>query len=426
MFRLITAFLLTSTLTGVPTTAVAQPVDGQPVDAQTARLGLLSRQERTVLQPYLERGPVGLVEFSDDTDLPAIIFAVRVRAPASEVAALIADPVGYPRFMPALDSVDIRSRRGSLTAYEWTWRTAVFTLHGNSFMNVYPPPGRRRDRPYRVEVRSTGGDMGIGRQVWRAYVEGPAQSLLVFSSRMDLRDANWVTRQIGSERSINRTINMSLALEMLLGTKREAERRAGLSTPAPSELPALRRPPVDLMPLAPILARGDLVLLDMNGDQLYQVAAIGRMGRTVEQTRAVMTDPRQFGPALIPGSYARVTAEEAGQIDFEWGIDVPLIGTSGTMRLTDEGSLVTVAGVSGALSEGRWRFDTLAFPWREAVVVGWARFDPADASWLIRMVVNGNPSFGQGITAGSEIMVLRAIRSRAFRLEEEQAAAAAR
>jgi len=416
--------LLSLALIGWAAPAAAQQ---EGVAAADARLGLLTRVDRELLAPQLEHGPVALVEFSGEAELPAIIFAARVRAPAATVARVIADPTAYPRFMPALDSVDVQSRRDSSIAYEWTWRTTIFTLRGSNVMTIYPGPGQRRDRPYRIESRSTGGDLGTGRLTWRVYPDGPDRSLLVLSSRLDLRNANYVTRQISQGgRSINRTINLSLALIMVLGTSREAERVAG--APPVTEGPGhpLERPQVDVRALAPMMSRGDLLFLHMTGDRLDQVAIVGRPGQSLERVREVMTDPREFGPALVPGSYARVTSEENGEVDFDWGVDIPLVGTSGTMRLNDTGSVVMIEAVGGALTGGRWRFDTELLPWNEPVVLGWADFDPATAGWLIRALVQGNPEFGFGIAAGSQVMLLRAIRSRAWRRHEQRAATEAR
>ncbi len=404
---------------GAPRTALGQA----PTDAGTARLGLLTSAERAALAPHLARGPVALVEFNGEADLPAVIFAVRVDAPAADVARLVSDPVAYPRFMPALDSVNVESTTGSTIAYEWTWRTAIFTLTGENLLTVYPP-GHRRDRPWRIEQRATSGDLGQGRFVWRVYADGPDRSLVVLSSRIDLRDANYVTRRLNrGERSINRTINITLAYVMAVGAKHEAERTAGRHVVTPVEPTPLERPEVDIRALAYLLVRGDLLFISMTGERVDQVAVAGRIGRDRARTREVMTDPREFGPALVPGSYARVTEEHGPELDFEWGIDMPLVGSSGTMHLHDTGGVVEIDATGGALEGGQWRFDTEVYPWGEAAVIGWASFDPASASWLIRAIVQGDAEFGSGLEAGSEIMVLRAIRSRAWRIQEQRAAA---
>ena len=390
-------------------------------EAETARLGLLSTDDRRALAPHLARGPVALVEFSEETELPAIIFATRVNAPAERVARVIADPTQYPRFMPALDSVNVESRREQMTAYDWTWRTAVFTLRGDAVMTMYPAPRGRRDRPWRIEIRNTGGDLGVGRQVWRVYPEGPSRSLVVFSSRIDMRDANYVTRQIGRQRSINRTVNLSLAYVMMMGIRGETERVVGTTRVAPQgDPPPLRKPIVDIFELRSLLFRGDLVLMDMTGDRLDQVAVVGRLAAPLPPTRAVMEDPRAFGPALIPGSYANVVREEGNEIDFAWGVDIPLVGTSGKMRMTNR-DRISVEAIEGALTGGQWHFETPVYDWGEACVLAWGRFDPRDSNWLIRMLVDGAPELGHGIQAGTELMVVRAIRSRTLdRVEEER------
>jgi carbon monoxide dehydrogenase subunit G len=412
----------------VTASAAAQPSAEQPATTvQTARLGNFSHHDRELLAPQLERGPVALVEFAEEAELPAILVAMYVRAPAARLMEVISDPARYPSFMPALDSVDVLTRRDATLAYEWTWTTAIFTLTGTNVMTVYPRPEGRRDRPWRVESRAIGGDLGTGRIVWRIYPQEDGRSLLVLSSRLDLRDANYVTRSITSaQRSVSRTLNLSLALVMTLGARREAERLEGHVDRDPSTpLPPLARPEIDLVAFAPMLARGDLLLMTMQGDRLDQIAAIGRPGTSLERVREVMNDPREFGPALIPGSYANVTRENGNELDFDWGVDIPLLGASGKMRLVRSPTVNTVTATEGGLEGGVWHFDTAMLPWQEPVVLSWARFDLASANWILEAIVSGSRDFGYGLTAGTELMMLRAIRLRAWRVHEARAAAEA-
>ncbi|MEM9194460.1 MAG: SRPBCC family protein [Myxococcota bacterium] len=392
----------------------ATTASAQGLAAEEARLGLFSAQERALLAPHLEHGPLAFVEFSGEAELPAVIFATTIRAPASTVVRVISNPEGYPRFMPALDSVNIQSRRDRNIAYEWTWQTAIFTLHGTNVMTVYPSSERRRDRPFRVESRATGGDLGTGRFMWRVYPQGPNRSLIVLSSRIDLRDANYVTREIGGgRRSINRTINIALASVMTLGTKKEAERIAGAPPIEAGEVPGLTRPDVDFVALAPMLMRGDLLLMQMQGERLDRIAVVGRPGATVDRVYEVMSTPEEFGRALIPGSYARPTEERPGEVDFEWGINIPLIGTSGEMTLARQPHQVSIDATDGGLDGGQWRFVVERLPWGEPMLIGWARFDLATAGWFVRSVIAGDAAFGNGLTTGAQLMLMRAIRSRA-------------
>ncbi|MCS6800079.1 MAG: hypothetical protein NZ898_16435 [Myxococcota bacterium] len=399
----------------------------EPPGAAVAPLGAFTRAERALLAPHFERGAVILVEFSDDVALPGIVMGLPVRAAAADLAALLAEPTGYPRFMPALDTVQPIDRRGSLLAYRWTWRTALFTLRGNALVTRWPPPGTRADRPHRVDVRATGGDLGTGRLVWRVYPWGPERSLLVLSARLDVRGANWITRQIQDGiRSVNRSFNIALGLTMLLSTRREAEQRAGmrgLHAVVEEPLPEPRRPDVDVVALAPTLARGDLILLELHGERLAQASVIGRCWNEPGAVRAVMHDPRAFAPALIAGSWAHVLAERDEVLDVAWGVRMPLLGTEGRLRVQRAPGLVEMHAVEGALRGGYWRFEQGLLPWGEAHLVGWTRFDPRTANWLLRMLVDGTPDFGLGIVAGAQVMVLRALRTRAWEWHEERARA---
>ncbi len=295
----------------------------------------------------------------------------------------------------------------------------MFSLRGSNVMTVYPAPpaSARSDLPQRIAVQSVSGDLGTGRTVWRIYPMAGGRSLLEMSSRIDMRNANWISRQLSAGgTSINRSINIALGFVQLLGTKREAERRSGHTAPdLDGPLPPLRRPNLDMIHLAPMLIRGDLVLLTMRGDTIVQAAVAGRIGLDPHRTRAVMTDPSKFGSALVPGSTANVVGHDGSATLFDWSIPLPLIGVAGRMRIAQTGSVISVDGVRGSLASGKWRFDTFDYPWGEAAVIGWGRFDPADTTWLVRAVIHQTPYFREGLVAASEVMVVRSIRWRAWR-----------
>ncbi len=416
-----------------------------PVEAaESARLSTLSGADRAALAPLLARGPVALVEFTEGDALPAILLAAEVDAPAATLAAVVGDPAGYPRFMGVLDSVAVTGRHGGSLSYDWTWRTAIFELRGSNVMTRAEPPPGHPERGWRFGIRATGGDLGTGRFLWSVLPVDDTHSLVTLATRLDLRDANYLARQMSqASKSVNRSINLSLGFVMLLGARHEAQRLAG-HAPTRAHRPgdALPASGVDLDRLAPLLARGDLVALTLDGDALDHVTAIARTGTARDVVTPVVTDPRAFGSALMPGSQASVVGVDEpgdcapGAADarcaargtlFDWSIDIPIIGTQGRMRLTpadDAGDVVEVAGVSGALHTGRWRIETRTQPWGEAVVTAVGRFDPGDTTWLLRGVVRSSADFGAGLAAASELMLVRAIRARAIDAQEARIAAA--
>ncbi|NOY91782.1 MAG: SRPBCC family protein [Deltaproteobacteria bacterium] len=397
--------------------AHAQPALSSVIDAP---LGLLNPEERRLLSPQLDVGPVLLVDLNP-AELPAIVLAARVHASPAQVAQVLTHPEGYPRFMPALDRVHVESRRGAQLAYEWSWRLAVFTLRGRNVMTTLPGSARRG---YRIDVRATGGDLGVGRMTWRIHPD-PAGSFVIFSSRLDMRDANWVSGRLErGGRSVNRTINIALATVMLMGTQREAERLAGYERPAAaSHASPMAVADIDLDALTPLLARGDLAFFHMRGELLDDVTVAGRMLTTVDPVRRVMEDPVAFSRSLVNGAHAEILEESAEGSLFSWGISLPLVGVTGRMRLSRDDGAVLIEGVSGALAHGRWRFDTHRFPSGEACVYGVGRFDPRETSALVRTLIGDDAYFAHGLTAAMQIMVVRSIRIRALRRVAEQRAA---
>jgi len=394
--------LTLSVLLSASSLALAQRHADEVVDAP---LGLLNLEERRLLSPALDDGPVLLVDASPE-----------------QVARVLTQPEAYPTFMPALDEVHVTSRRGAQLAYDWSWRLAVFTLRGQNVMTTLPGSSRRG---YRIDVRATGGDLGVGRMTWRVHPD-PAGSFVVFSSRLDMRDANWVSGRLeAGGRSVNRSVNIALATVMLMGTAREAERVAGYQRPAVSpEAPPLTMDGLDLDALTPLLARGDLAFFHMRGDTLDEVTVAARLLTTMEPAREVLNDPEAFSRSLINGAHAEVLEQTDQGTLFGWGVSLPLIGVDGRMRLSHDGEAVAVEGVSGALEHGRWRFDTHRFPTGEGCVYGVGRFDPRETSAIVRSLIGDDAFFAHGLTAAMQIMVVRSIRTRAIRRAAEDAVAA--
>jgi len=381
--------------------------------AETAPLRTLNPADRAVLRPHLERGPALLAHFYDaHSDISSIVLAGLVDAPADTVAEVIADPSAYPRFMPAMDDVDVTTREGRQTAYDWSWRLAVFRLSGQNVMTRYPGNARRG---HRIDVTAIGGDLGTGRMVWRVHPEGPNRSMVVLAIRLDMRGANYVADRLsGGGRSVFRSINTILGTVMLLGTEREAERRAGHVDP-PHQAEPLERPQYDMMALTRLIGQGDLVFLERNGAAIERVSVVSRMGARRGQVRPVMTDPEEFGRSLVHGSRAQIVEQTGDHVDFDWEIPLPLVGVSGQMRLHPSEGVVHVEGRSGALRSGDWYYDSHSYQWGDTAIVGWARFDLKETARLVRNLIEDQPDVGHGLAMATQVMVVRSLRNRIHR-----------
>lgn len=382
-------------------------------EALTQRLEALGDEERTLLTPYLERGPVALVELAHGDTLPSVLVAAHVEAPADVAAAVIGNPAEYPKFMRTLDHVDVLSRTPTQTAYKWTWQTGALFLEGENRMTAFAPPKGRPELGHRISVKSERGQLGEGRLMWRVLPLGKQRSLVMLSMRVDMRDANFVMRQLdAAAKSVNRSVNIALCYVMMLGAKREAERQTG-GEPALLQQVALEAPKLDLPKLSKLLARADLLLMELTPKGLGKLSIVGRTGLPRDKLTPIMSEPESFGKSLVPGSFTKVIAREADEKTFEWGIGLPLIGTSGTMTMRDRNGTLAIDAVDGAMKGGKWRFDTPTLPSGEAVVVGYSQFDISKSSWLIEKITSLDPVMGHGLAAATQVMLLRALRKRA-------------
>ncbi len=396
--------------------AAAQPEAPPPHDALVAPLRGFTRAEMTRVEPLLGYGPVGLIELPTPPTLPAVHLLADVEAPARVVAEVLSHPTRYPEFMPAISSVNVRERSGDTMAYEWQWRTSLFTLGGQAMLTLFaPPPGQER-RGYRMVVEQNGGDLGHGRQVWRVIPLGPDRCRLALSARIDLRGANAVTRQMENVgRSLSRSITLATGLAALTRTQAEAERRVGHTRPPASE--GMHRPNIEVRALEPLLRRGDLVVIESSGASLRQSVVLTRYNRTEAQVRGIMLNPEAFAQALIQGSTATLTGEPTTDgVEFDWNVDRPLVGTGGHMILRERGPhLVELEALEGAMDGGRWLFETGMLPSRATYVLGWAEFDVGDANFLLRAMLDADESFRGGLSSAAVVMLARALRNRVNR-----------
>ncbi|MFI5307657.1 MAG: SRPBCC family protein [Polyangiales bacterium] len=394
-------------------------------DARTDRLKGLSKADLALLEPQLQVGPVALVEFADDDadELPAINLAAIVHAPAQALMALVERPEGYPSFMHTLDRVEVAQRDGASTTYDWRWNLALLSLQGRNSMTTFPPPPDRADVGYRTVIDSVSGDLGTGRISLRVLPRSANESLLCISLRLDLRSANYVARQLASAaRSVNRSADMALTYAMVLSFREEAERRAGHHAQA-SAAGGLQKPQLDLKALWPLLMRGDLVLLDVTGARLNRIAAVGVIHQDAALVHKVLLDTEAFGDSLLPGSEAKVVSRRGAVTIFDWDISLPLIGVSGRMKVSDADPVVSVDAVDGAMHGGRWSFETLPLGKDLTVLSAWASFDLRDTTWFVRGLANADPGLGHGMSAASEILLVRGVRTEAVDRAEREAKA---
>ena len=131
-----------------------------------------------------------------------------------------------------------------------------------------------------------------------------------------------------------------------------------------------------------------LVLLDMSGDLLNQIAAF-RLDRPEARARA-RRDARHRCVRLgaLAGQRGHGVSKEGQVTTFDWDIDLPLVGVSGRMRMRDHDPFVAVDAIDGALEGGRWNFETHAFAKNTTIVAELGELRPAQLD-LVRAQAGG-------------------------------------
>jgi hypothetical protein len=83
------------------------------------------------------------------------------------------------------------------------------------------------------------------------------------------------------------------------------------------------------------------------------------------------------------------------------------------MRELPEGTVEVVA-TEGSLKGGTWALTTPRVNDWEACLRAVAQFDIADAGFLVRKIAEVDPVMGHGLAAATQVMMLRALRNRAW------------
>lgn len=366
--------------------------------------GFVGAVDRQRLQVFAGDGIAALVE-SGWSDLHSVHLTTRVRASASRVAALITDPKNVKNINPAVDDVQKHPQLNRSTAYDWWWRLGTFTWRGRNIITDYTAaPNRVFVRPYRIEVKQVQGDLGTGRFIWRIDPVSSSECWVHLFARLDLRTGNYLAQGLSSaSRSFNRSTTLAMAFFMMVSVRNISERA---KRPSLAGLPHF-----DHQLAYPLLERGDLAWVDISTSRIQNALVMGRMGVSRARVDRIMASSRDFGEAMLFSSLAQANASSSDGSLMRWSLNIPLLGSSGTMKLIPQKQAMLVSAVEGAMKGGQWRFESLVGPAGDGVVVGSATFDPGDGFWLTRQLVEHEPRWSPGLAVASQIMGLRAIRS---------------
>ncbi len=410
------AFLLVlSTLSAFAAKASA---DDPPEDALTLPTRALSRAELEAVEPLLDRAIVTHIEMTEVVELPQVSVLARAEASCGALLAVARDVASYPSFMPAIDTVTIASSTAETVGYDWTWQASILSFRGRS--SVTTMADGDGSRGFRVVFETRSGDLGRARRVLRGTplrgVDGRERCQLQLVGRQDVRDANYLAREAsGSALTLSRTMSLVLSIATVAGLRGEAERRAGfVRERIASPVGDPRSLDVDPRPLAPLLARGELFVLETtDGSDLGTIVGLARMfSFGPDRVRQAFFDPVRFTVGLLRGaSISELERTERGT-RYGWSVDVPFLGSSGELLIRDVTSdEVELEAIAGAMRGGRIVLGTApAEGGYSTYATLAARLDPADGMPIIAAIESTDPAFRPGLVASGLLMAFRGLR----------------
>lgn len=191
------------------------------------------------LQPLLQRGMVAFAEYSAKQQLEQISILQRVAATPREVYALVANPAGYPRFIPSVTAVQLLLDEPDRCEYEQSMEMPLVKLQLRLRM--------RRDGNS-VALRAAGGDLPSSVSGWDLLADGqPGSSLAIYYNYLDPGEISWFVRKLLVKEPTFH-VGLNLAMSTVLVRAIADRARAGA---APARAPATVPVPAPASPSAP-------------------------------------------------------------------------------------------------------------------------------------------------------------------------------
>ncbi|MBM4321318.1 MAG: hypothetical protein FJ125_15575 [Deltaproteobacteria bacterium] len=188
------------------------------------------RLDPTPLAPLLQQGMVALIEYTERHQLRQISILQRMAAGPGQVYGLVANPAGYPTFIPSVSSVQVLIDFPDRCEYRQWMEMPLIKLQMQLRM--------RRDGS-RVVQRAEGGDLPSSMSGWDMLPDGQAgSSLAIYYNYLDPGEISWFVKKLLVKEPVFH-IGLNLALSTVL-VRAIADRAKTLAGGGPATAPTGR------------------------------------------------------------------------------------------------------------------------------------------------------------------------------------------
>ena len=373
--------------------------------------GGLSAAELKAITPLLSKHDViALAESSPTGEPVSMTMALRVKAPRDVVFGVLKDPTSFYYLSTLFKENEIVEQHDNAKAWTWASRQKLFSVTGMNTIALYPPR--------RADVRIAKSTLGQGDFTFEFHEDGPDRTIVVLSGILDVQTSEWLIRLLlGGNPSMRQAMNVAIGLVCIKGVKALAERVAA-GKPVDKHRTGGRSggelritTPQELKALAPLIARGQVVIVDSNGGgRMRQVTAIEDVRAPFAKVVDAVSAPKNFQKMIRAISDVTVESATPQEILFSWTLGFSVFSITSRNRMTSAGDGVLLEGLDGDLAGAKWRWQIVPVAPDDTIVAYHGFANVGKAAVILDKTVRREPYLEHGLMAGSNMVMLRAMK----------------
>ncbi len=380
-------------------------------NAYAKAVGGFNKDELKSIAPLLKRhGLVALCETQPNGSPKAMTLAVEVNAPREVVFKVFENPENFYYVSTLFKENKVLQKHDASKAYSWASRHKWFSFVGVNTVALFPPR--------RVDVSIEKSSIGSGKFSFLFYEIEKSKTIVVLSGILDVNSSEWLIRYlIGGNPSMRQAMNVAIGLVVLKGVKAMAERAARGKPVAKHRTRGQRRGPLkalsekDLKAVEPLLSRGTVVLTDsVRKGRLSQATVIEQVNAPGPKFLLAAATPGYYPKMIKSISDVTVHTQTDKAVEFSWTFGFSIFGLTSRNRLTYAPDGVIIEGLDGNFPGALWRWQVADRGPNKCIVAyhGWANI--AKTGYILEKSMKREPYLEHGFLAGSNMVMLRAIR----------------
>lgn len=373
--------------------------------------GGFSKNEMESISKLLKKyGVVALSEIRSASGPAAMTLALRIDAPRDVVFGIFGDPLKFNYLSSLFEESKVLDNHDGSKAYSWASRHQLFSVVGTNTITLYPPK--------RVDVSMVQSSLGSGDFTFNFYKDGEDKTIGVLSGFVDVQSSEWLIRYlIGNSPSMRQAMNVAIGLVVIKGAKFMAEsihkgepltkhRTWGHRTG-----PLRVLPQKDLDALAPLLARGTVILSSsVKGGRLRQATVVERVDAPLGKFIGAVATP-EFYPKMIKSMSNIIIHEKTQQAtEFSWTLGLSVFGLTTRSRLTFAPDGVSWEAIDGDLKGALWRWQVIPESQDSCIVAYHSWADILKSTYILEKSMRREPYLEHGFMVGSNMVMLGSVK----------------